>query len=163
MREWLGRAGTGPAVASIYGQEAFAYDRAGNMTYDGQHKYKYDAWNRPVEVERAFKDSGGTLTAASVVATLTYDGLGRRIVKKTEHSGDWNAQYHFYYNGSRMIEGVCWAYLPNIRLELWLGVGQVCPTYGLNLDIPIAIGSIFEQLLWHHAKIRRMQRKELRR
>jgi len=39
---------------------------------------------------RACRDrTTGTLDTGSTVATLRYDGLGRRISKKIENSGDW--------------------------------------------------------------------------
>jgi len=44
------------------------------------------------------------LQAGSVVATLAYDGLGRRIAKAVTNCGDWDGTYHYYYDGQRMIE-----------------------------------------------------------
>ena len=66
--------------------------------YDGKYTFKYDpnaslgagAWGRLTEVRRAYRDSGGTLTEGSKIATMEYDppssprdfggasGLGRR-------------------------------------------------------------------------------------
>ena len=57
-----------------------------------------------VEVKRAYRNSQGTLTEGSTVATIGYDGLNRRIVKDIDNSGDWDCAYHYYYSGQRMIE-----------------------------------------------------------
>ena len=35
---------------------------------------------------------------------MTYDGLGRRIGKLIENSGDWNMTYNFYYDGQSTVE-----------------------------------------------------------
>ena len=88
------------------------YDKAGNLTFDGRFAYKYDAWNRLVEVRRAWREatgSGGSVTLGSVstgslVATYRYDGRGRRISKAITSSGDDDATLHFYYDGARCIE-----------------------------------------------------------
>jgi len=64
------------------------------MTYDGEYTYVYDAWNRMVAVKRAYRNSGGTLTEGSQIATIEYDGLGRRIVKDIDNAGDWDVEYH---------------------------------------------------------------------
>jgi len=57
------------------------YDPAGNLTFDGQFQYTYDAWNRLATVSRAYLDEEDKLAAGSTIATMSYDGLGRRIVK----------------------------------------------------------------------------------
>ena len=53
------------------------------------------------------------MQVTSTVATIEYDGLGRRIVKQigdgdatnsTDAAGDWEATYEYYYGGRRMIE-----------------------------------------------------------
>jgi YD repeat-containing protein len=48
--------------------EAFTYDAAGNLTYDGVYQYAYDAWNRMVSVTKAYRDYDGTgaVDAASI-------------------------------------------------------------------------------------------------
>ncbi len=55
-----------------------------------------------MEVKRAYDT--GTLTAGSTVATMQYDGVGRRIVKAITNSADWNATYHYYHEGQRVVE-----------------------------------------------------------
>ena len=45
-----------------------------------------------------------TLNETSSIATMNYDGLGRRIGKAVTGSRDWDATYHHYYDGHRMIE-----------------------------------------------------------
>ena len=46
------------------------------------------------------------LKTGSVVATIGYDGLSRRVSKATTWSGDWDETYNYYYDGQakNMIE-----------------------------------------------------------
>src|SRR5579884_2597628 len=56
------------------GSSSLAFDANGNTTTDDQgHTLIYDAWNRLIQVK-----SGGT-----VLATYSYDGLGRRVTENT--------------------------------------------------------------------------------
>jgi RHS repeat-associated protein len=55
-------------------------------------------------VTKAYRDSGGTLQSGSVVAEMSYDGLGRRTVKNIQNSADFDCTYHCYYDGQRLIE-----------------------------------------------------------
>ena len=87
-----------------YAEEKLVHDAAGNLTYDGMYKYIYDAWNRLVEVKRAYRTSGGTLTEGLTVATIEYDSLGRRIVKDVDNCGNWDIDYHYLYSGWQMVE-----------------------------------------------------------
>jgi YD repeat-containing protein len=66
---------------------AYTYDANGNLINDGQRTYAWDAENRLVEVLDA--------TTGEVIASFTYDGLGRRLSQSTaqgttyyHHSGD---------------------------------------------------------------------------
>jgi RHS repeat-associated protein len=68
------------------------------MLQDGTYLYGYDAWNRLVHVKR----KGGS---QAVVATYRYDGLGHRVYKKVENSGDMNREEYYYYNqGWQLLE-----------------------------------------------------------
>ncbi|WP_432800191.1 hypothetical protein [Poriferisphaera sp. WC338] len=87
-----------------YADNTMEYDPAGNMTFDGVYTYTYDAWNRMISVKKAYRDSNGVVQAGSNIITMQYDALGRRIVKKIENSGDLNAEYHYYYDGQKLIE-----------------------------------------------------------
>ncbi|WP_432799583.1 hypothetical protein [Poriferisphaera sp. WC338] len=87
-----------------YADNTMAYDAAGNMTFDGVYTYTYDAWNRMISVKKAYRDTNGVLQSGSNIITMQYDALGRRIVKKVENSGDLNAEYHYYYDGQKLIE-----------------------------------------------------------
>lgn len=44
------------------------------------------------------------MQTGSTIATMQYDGLGRRIVKAVSNSADWDATYHYYWDGWQMIE-----------------------------------------------------------
>jgi YD repeat-containing protein len=58
-------------ITSISGSTTPTYDANGNLTTDETGRtFKYDAWNRLVEV----RDSSNTL-----LATFRYDGLGQRV------------------------------------------------------------------------------------
>src|SRR5438552_4316179 len=50
-----------------------ASDANGNQTYDGVQAYSYDACNRLKTVAHAYRDSGGTLHAGQVSASVSYD------------------------------------------------------------------------------------------
>ncbi len=91
-------------TASSSDGEHLEHDAKGNLTYDGVFKYTYDAWNRMVKVERAWRDSSGTIHANLIVQKNTYDGLGRRIVKEIDNSGNKDYSFHYYYDGFRIIE-----------------------------------------------------------
>ena len=83
------------------------YDAAGNMTYDGLFQYKYNGWNQMTQVIRAWRDSiiwPYALQSGSTIATISYDGLGRRIQKAVTNSGDWTCTNNYYYDGQRMID-----------------------------------------------------------
>jgi YD repeat-containing protein len=98
------------------------YDDAGNLTSDGVRGYVYDAWNRLVEVTRDGSDVHQT-SEEVVVATLTYDGLGRRISKQITNSADHNATLHYYYDGDSLVE-TCDGSDSTLQRYVW-GVGYV--------------------------------------
>ena len=93
--------------ANGYAEDQPRYDAAGNMTYDGNYSYTYDGWNRMVQVTRARPDgvdAGTDPDLGSDIATLTYDGLGRRTSKTIANSGDWDRTYYYYYDGWKVVE-----------------------------------------------------------
>ena len=53
-------------MANQITSSGYAYDPAGNLKQDSNFKYTYDAWNRLVEVNKAYDNS--------LVAGYTYDG-----------------------------------------------------------------------------------------
>src|SRR6266446_3680315 len=65
------------------------YDAAGNMTYDGNHSYTYDAENRLIQV-----DGGST-------ASYVYDAVGHRVTKTV--SGAWR-DYLYDTSGNVVAE-----------------------------------------------------------
>ena len=84
-----------------------AHDAAGNLVWDGVYRYAYDAWNRLVTVERAYREpgqAGDNLEANVVINDMAYDGLGRRIKKAVANSADLDSTYHYYYDGQSMVE-----------------------------------------------------------
>jgi len=75
-------------------QATLSYDRAGNITDDGDGMvFTYDAWNRLVKSERN----------TTTLGTYAYDGLGRRI-KHNVGGGAGNDQYEYYTKSWQRIE-----------------------------------------------------------
>ncbi len=72
------------------------YDNNGNETDDGTYLYSYDAFNRLTQVTN--KSSG------AVVASYTYDAMGRRITKDVTNSGALDGVTRFLYDGEETIE-----------------------------------------------------------
>jgi len=66
---------------------AVSHDLAGNLTTDGNLRYKYDAWNRQTQV---------LTTGDSPIASYSYDGLNRRITKVVD--GGSTTQYIYNEN-----------------------------------------------------------------
>jgi|GEM_PF-5333918 len=93
----------------------FYHDAAGNLVFDGEKFFKYDAWNRvaavhdnngvpPLSVDTLGNLSG---TVGDPIATYDYDALGRRIRKFIAAQTDPptpEKTYCFYYDGHRVIE-----------------------------------------------------------
>lgn len=91
----------------------YQYDAAGNMTYDGNHNYTYDAEDRTIAV-----DGGSTAsyvynaegeraqrTVSGVSTQYHYDSLGRVVAEYDGGCGPtcWNAGY-VYINGQMKAE-----------------------------------------------------------
>jgi hypothetical protein len=99
-----------------YAPDNLLHDAAGNLTYDGNQAFTYDAWNRMISVAKAYRTSsdngsggvtlGQSIQLGSVLQTNAYDGAGRRIVKATKNSADLDATYHHFYNpgGHSLLE-----------------------------------------------------------
>jgi hypothetical protein len=92
---------------------AFDYDRAGNLAFDGQYYYTYDAWNRLVQINAADwgdhdQDPGtpDTAVAGDVIKGYAYDGVGRLAQTRSPHaalSNEWIYE-RFYYDGVRRVQ-----------------------------------------------------------
>ena len=74
----------GGDAAGTNGVQAFAYDAAGNLVFDGERYYVYDAWNRLAAMHQP-----GTLTVGTngleglpgaCSMRFAYDALGRRVL-----------------------------------------------------------------------------------
>jgi len=74
----------------------------------GHYAYVYDAWNRLASVGVADSNDGGDPNAEVVVATLTYDGLNRRMKKAITNSADFNVTYVYYYDPSTTLGAGGW-------------------------------------------------------
>jgi len=95
------------------------HDAAGNLLYDGKWYFTYDAWNRLIAVETAYTDpSDGSIDVGATVGELSYDGMGRRIKKDVQNSGDLTAQYHYYYDGQSIIE-ICNGSNQTLKHYVW--------------------------------------------
>jgi len=90
----------------------FHHDDAGNLVFDGEQYYVYDAWNRLVEVKQAgtlVADGLGGLTGTpgGTIAKYAFDAVGRMVNKQVSNSGALDtagAGDFFYYDGHRAIE-----------------------------------------------------------
>ncbi|MFO0836948.1 MAG: hypothetical protein U1D55_00355 [Phycisphaerae bacterium] len=103
---------------SVWQKLTFTHDAAGNLTADGPHLYRYDAWNRLAGVWYA--DAGGTGDAGQRVAAFAYDALFRRVSKTVSNQGlgcvhgsdaggmagiqAGDRVEHYFYSGWRLIE-----------------------------------------------------------
>ena len=91
--------------SSGYASDTLTYDPAGNLTYDGQQVYTYDAWNRLMSIAHAYRDRSGNVQHGHVFDTMVYDGRNRRIQKTVASTGQWDCNYHYYYtNAWQLIE-----------------------------------------------------------
>jgi RHS repeat-associated protein len=68
----------------------YTYDAAGNLSSDGEKQYLYDARNQLVEV----RDT----VSGNLVASYSYDYLGRRITKATEGGATY-----YHWEGNKII------------------------------------------------------------
>lgn len=96
---------------------SFVYDRAGNLVYDGFYWYRYDAWNRLIQIVKddpgspfVFNANGVMTTGVGpgfgdVVAVFAYDALGRLVGRQAPYPGttdEWRTETYLY-DGSRRI------------------------------------------------------------
>lgn len=123
----------------------FYHDPAGNLVFDGEHYFVYDAWNRVVDVHTpgSLKVINDELTgkAGDLIAHYDYDALGRRIRKvvrdgssphNTTSAGDV-----FYYDGHRVIEHHKLDTVPTARLvSSGTAHGRVSEDIPANRSIP---------------------------
>ena len=84
--------------------DTFHYDGNGNLLYDGNQAYTYDACNRLMTVAHAYPSGSGTFSSGQVFDRMAYDGRGRRIGKTISNTGEWDVGAHYYYDGDRNIE-----------------------------------------------------------
>jgi len=89
------------------------YDEAGNLEFDGQYFYQYDAWNRLLQVNEAEWDPiGEAVDIGLIVKHYTYDGHGRLIRIQSPFPDPWTAAgddfrtERLYYDGIRRIQEV---------------------------------------------------------
>jgi YD repeat-containing protein len=104
-------------------QTAYVYDAAGNLIFDGERVYRYDAWNRVVQISTGHMGTvyqtggGGTQNppqvpvADSLLKHYTYDGLGRLVRTQSPWpdpataAGEVRSE-RFYYDGVRRVQEV---------------------------------------------------------
>jgi YD repeat-containing protein len=73
--------------------QKYVYDRAGNLVFDGQLVYQYDAWNRLTEV-----DAAGGLTYTGNAETDDFNTAGQ-IAPTPSTDALGAVKYRFYYDG----------------------------------------------------------------
>lgn len=94
----------------------FVYDAMGNLVSDGVYWYRYDAWNRLIQVVEdpgafAFDADGKKIGTgpvfADVVSVLAYDSLGRLVGRQAPYPGtadEWRTETYFYDGARRIAE-----------------------------------------------------------
>lgn len=94
----------------------FVYDRMGNLVSDGVYWYRYDAWNRLIQVvedpgtftfDANGKKDGSGPVFADVVAVFAYDSLGRLVGRQAPYPGttdEWRTETYFYDGARRIAE-----------------------------------------------------------
>lgn len=109
------------------------HDISGNIVYDGDYVYQYDAWSRLLQVNKpgdaTFEATTGKITGGNLgdfVAGFTYDGLGRLIQKTTPITTGITLlqSKHYYYDGVRRIQEVIDRPEPNVACCLPDGTCQ---------------------------------------
>ncbi|MEX2189055.1 MAG: hypothetical protein WD875_19765, partial [Pirellulales bacterium] len=95
---------TGPIFYYQRRGEALSYDPSGNLLFDGQRAYEWDALNRLINVYR-LPASGIDLVP---IAAYDYDAFGRRVRKVVSNGGlnnnVPNVELDFVYSGWRCVE-----------------------------------------------------------
>ena len=84
-------------------EEDLDYDAAGSLTFDGNLKYTYDAFNRLMKTEKAYRDAGGTVQVGSTLTAYAYDGNNRRIARDVQNSGALDGLLVYTYAGNRIV------------------------------------------------------------
>ncbi|MCW5777008.1 MAG: hypothetical protein KIS87_11265, partial [Phycisphaeraceae bacterium] len=84
------------------------YDGAGNLVFDGDYWYQYDAWNRLVQVNAAEWDAQQEkFVAGDLVKHHAYDGLGRLVrTQSPVPLATALRTERFHYDGVRRIQEV---------------------------------------------------------
>lgn len=89
-------------------------DDAGNLIFDGEYFYQYDAWNRLIQINQASIDPLASDPATEPIAIgvmvkhYTYDGFGRLVRTQSpfpnaSSSNNQNRTERFYYDGVRRV------------------------------------------------------------
>jgi len=86
------------------------YDAAGNLTFDGEYVYQYDAWGRLIQVNLGTPSAGEPgYTVGLLVKGYSYDAWGRlsRIVSPFPAPGSAQVRVErLHYDGVRRIQEV---------------------------------------------------------
>ena len=92
------------AAWAEYEPVTHVHDAAGNLTFDGEKSYTFDAYNRLVKVQNAYRIDSTTIGKGSPLGQYAYDGTGRRIRKDVYLGGVLDNVEHTYYAGWSGIE-----------------------------------------------------------
>jgi RHS repeat-associated protein len=122
----------------------YAYDRNGNLTYDGQNTYIYDCENRLTQVKQGenviatykydFAGRRVSKTAGGVTTTYTYDGDS--VIAEYNVSGIWQKRYYY---GPGIDEPICMVKWPGSSGLVYYyhfdGLGSVVALSNINGQI----------------------------
>jgi hypothetical protein len=103
------------------------YDGAGNLTWDGKYIYRYDAWNRLIQVDRGRLENGQVI-ADKFIRAYVYDAFGRLArsygpYPDPESSNGQLRTERYYYDGARRIQEVVVDPAANLDLALMANAG----------------------------------------
>ena len=122
-------------------QTTFFHDDAGNLKFDGQYYYSYDAWNRIVQINKASLPQPQPPPAelgiedviiGDLVRHYTYDGLGRLIRSQfpyvyvnpnstTNQSVAGLRSERYYYDGIRRIQTITIDEVATLSMAMTMG------------------------------------------
>lgn len=122
----------------------FYYDPGGNLVFDDQYHYVYDAWNRLVQINEPDSlevDENGDLIGlpGDVITRFEYDALGRRIeTHQRPNQPDEKITRHVHGSGPEVLEeyGVDVTTSGTVEtLERWFVHGESFPDPLVMVDL----------------------------
>ena len=127
-------------AAGTNGVQAFAYDAAGNLVFDGERYYVYDAWNRLAAMHQPGTLMVGTNGLEGVPGACSmrfaYDALGRRVLSiEWPDSTMEQSTRHVYGGGAEVLAEYDVGSNGTETLERWFVHGESFPDPLVMVDL----------------------------